>query len=115
MSKILCLLLRAACCCAYYVLAPFLSHSLSHLRACTGAKITDCEQNDPEALLTNATLRYLSNLEPGRPFFIAMGHHKPHLPWVAPARFFDQYGDPTQYPVAKQQNYPETVRKSPLC
>ena len=30
------------------------------------ARIIDCEENDGEALLTNATLRYLSNLEPDR-------------------------------------------------
>ena len=26
------------------------------------------------------------------PFFIAMGHHRPHLPWISPARYIDQYG-----------------------
>ena len=38
-----------------------------------------------------------------------MGHHRPHLPWNSPARFIDQYGDPAQYPLAKQQHYPETA------
>lgn len=27
----------------------------------------------------------------GKPFFVAAGFHKPHLPWTAPARFFDLY------------------------
>jgi len=27
----------------------------------------------------------------GRPFFLAAGFHKPHLPWTAPRRFFELY------------------------
>ena len=28
----------------------------------------------------------------GKPFFLAVGFHKPHLPFVAPERFFQSYG-----------------------
>eukprot|EP01043_Picozoa_sp_COSAG02_P019789 COSAG02_NODE_963_length_15604_cov_10.737117_15_plen_202_part_00 len=85
-------------------------------------RIIDCEENDGEAQLTYAAIAYLHQavghngssgqeapLGSYRPFFIGMGHHRPHLPWNSPARFIDQYGDPQQYPVAKQQTYPTTA------
>lgn len=36
-----------------------------------------------------AKLRELKSA--GNPFFLAVGFHKPHLPFIAPKRFFDQY------------------------
>lgn len=37
-------------------------------------------------------LRLLAeNADAGRPFFLAAGFHKPHLPWTAPKSFYDLY------------------------
>lgn len=33
----------------------------------------------------------LEKRDPAKPFFLAVGFHRPHLPFVAPARFYDLY------------------------
>jgi uncharacterized sulfatase len=37
----------------------------------------------------------------GKPFFLAAGFHKPHLPWTAPRRFFDLYAKDQTPPPAE--------------
>lgn len=34
---------------------------------------------------------WLKKRDPSRPFLLAVGFHRPHLPLVAPAKYFDQY------------------------
>lgn len=56
--------------------------------------IEDCEENDEEALITASTIARIhaagaANRTDRRPFFIGLGHHRPHMPWQAPRRFFD--------------------------
>ena len=75
-------------------------------------RIVACEENDSEAQLTFAAIEFLKRATNGsntRPFFIGMGHHRPHLPWHSPSRFIDQYGDASGIAIAKQQQYPATA------
>ncbi len=41
----------------------------------------------------------------GQPFFLAVGFYKPHLPFVAPATYWDLY-DPEDFQLAPMQAYP---------
>eukprot|EP00041_Stephanoeca_diplocostata_P031043 m.956842 g.956842 ORF g.956842 m.956842 type:complete len:627 (+) comp23875_c1_seq9:119-1999(+) len=42
----------------------------------------------------------------GRPFFVAVGFHKPHTPYRVPGPFFDLYPPVEAITVAKEQNFP---------
>lgn len=46
----------------------------------------------PDGRTTDAALAALRELK-GKPFFLAVGFHKPHLPFVAPKRYWDLYSE----------------------
>ena len=52
----------------------------------------------PDGAIATEAIRRLRRLKAqGKPFFLAVGFYKPHLPFVAPKQYWDLY-DPTQIP-----------------
>lgn len=51
----------------------------------------------PDGQIAQAALEFLQS-RPSEPFFLAVGFHKPHLPFVAPRKYFDLY-DPQAIPL----------------
>ncbi|MCM8537300.1 MAG: sulfatase [Lentisphaeraceae bacterium] len=63
------------------------------------ADVSDDEHQDGQvALKTIEDLKKLK--ESGKPFFLACGFWRPHLPFNAPKKYFDMY-DPTKLPMSK--------------
>jgi iduronate 2-sulfatase len=61
--------------------------------------------------LADAAVAKLKELNAGeRPFFLAVGFHKPHLPFIAPKKYFDLY-DPQAIVPASQPNPPKDAPK----
>jgi arylsulfatase A-like enzyme len=52
--------------------------------------IPDADQDD--ALSADFTIRFLKEMQkPEKPFFLACGLFRPHLPWYVPRKYFDLY------------------------
>ncbi len=54
--------------------------------------------------IARAAVRALRELK-NEPFFLGVGFHRPHMPWVAPIRYWDLY-DPTAIPLAPNSELP---------
>lgn len=57
-----------------------------------------------DGALGDLAVDFFENIE--EPFFLAVGFVKPHLPFVAPKKYFDLY-DRDQIPLATKPNLPE--------
>lgn len=70
-------------------------------RDLTGGKLKWCrwlaaegdDEDQPDGQIANLAVEFLKEREssPSEPFFLAVGFHKPHDPFNAPARYFDLY------------------------
>ena len=56
-----------------------------------------CQHSLPWRLLSALNVADIITVVAAGPFFIAMGHHRPHLSWISPARYIDQYGKLPMY------------------
>lgn len=60
----------------------------------------------PDGQTTAAALVAMEKLQAaGKPFFLAVGYYKPHLPFVAPKKYFDLYAD-AEIPLAPARKPP---------
>jgi iduronate 2-sulfatase len=67
-------------------------------QACGPFEAVDCEDTDlHDGATTSKALGELQEYakRPDQPFFLAVGFSNPHLPWVAPQKYFDLY-DPAR-------------------
>ncbi len=55
------------------------------------------DADEPDGMIARRAVQILEEHlkgHKGQPFFIAVGFHKPHLPWAAQKHYFDMH-DPT--------------------
>ena len=63
----------------------------------------------PDGAVTLGILKVMEKLAAGKkPFFLSVGYQKPHLPFVAPKKYWDMY-DPEKLPLAEFRQMPENA------
>ena len=67
------------------------SDSLPHSLVCPNALPIEEFSDTLDTRGTISDMEYASKL--GKPFFVTLGIHRPHLPWNVPQRFWDMYPD----------------------
>ncbi|QDT57134.1 Choline-sulfatase [Caulifigura coniformis] len=72
-----------------------------------GVAFEASEKGDSEladGMIADAAIARMREIK-DRPFFLAVGFMKPHLPFIAPKKYFDLY-DPATIPMAKSKSLP---------
>lgn len=54
-------------------------------------------------------LKYVVTNTSDKPFFLAYGIHRPHLPWHVPKAYWDKYPDTDKIPLPKHQSAPKDM------
>ena len=60
----------------------------------TWLSIDSRDDEHTDGIATTAAIELLTELHPestGKPFFLAVGYYRPHVPLIAPSRYFDMY------------------------
>ena len=58
------------------------------------------DADEPDGNTARRIVKLMSEAQ-GKPWFLGCGFHKPHLPWVAPKKYFDLY-DPAKIPLPQE-------------
>jgi arylsulfatase A-like enzyme len=67
------------------------------------------EEQTTDGVVTSKTIEYLRKFaKDGKPFFMATGFHKPHLPFVAHKKYWDMY-DPEKLNLPAYRKAPESA------